>query len=165
MSQIPPAGADLHAVAQRALGIAREPAFRVGMRDMSGGRGKMHHVAFYYGTGQHNADAVEMFRDYDIRIEAGPDKHGITQGQFLYVFEPGGNRIELANAGARLVMDPDWPVVEWSEAERAKGQAWGMKTVPTFHTHGTPYVKDQERIDREAMEGVRHDRVKEIYTD
>lgn len=65
------------------------------MRDMTGGRSKLHHVAFYYGTGQHNIDAAEMFRDYDIPDEAGPDRHGITQGQFLYVFEPGGNRIEL----------------------------------------------------------------------
>ena len=28
-----------------------------------------------------------------------------------------------------------------------------MKTVPTFHTHGTPFVADQEEIDRKAMEG------------
>jgi len=52
-------------------------------------------------------------------------------------------------------MNPDMPVVTWSEAERAKGQAWGMKTVPTFHTHGTPYVENQEQIDRDAMQGIR----------
>jgi catechol 2,3-dioxygenase len=49
------------------------------LRDAMGERGKLHHVAFYYGTGQHNIDAAEMFREYDIRIEAGRDKHGITQ--------------------------------------------------------------------------------------
>jgi catechol 2,3-dioxygenase len=43
--------------------------------------------------------------------------------------------------------------VEWSQVERAKGQAWGMKTVPTFHTHGTPYVENQAEIDRKAMGG------------
>ena len=48
-----------------------------------------------YGSQQHTLDAAEMFRDYDITIEAGPDRHGITQGAFLYVFEPGGNGIEL----------------------------------------------------------------------
>ena len=26
----------------------------------------------------------------------------------------------------------------WSEAERARGQAWGVKTVESFHTYGTP---------------------------
>src|SRR5574337_949457 len=40
------------------------------MRDMTGGRGKLHHLAFYYGNAQHNLDAAEMFRDYDIQIEA-----------------------------------------------------------------------------------------------
>ena len=31
------------------------------------------------------------------------------------------------------------PVV-WTEAERKKGQAWGLKTIETFHTHGTPPI-------------------------
>jgi len=26
----------------------------------------------------------------------------------------------------------------WTEAERRKGQAWGVKTVESFHTYGTP---------------------------
>src|SRR6478735_6690049 len=73
-------------------------------------------------------------------IESGPHKHAINQTFFLYVWEPGGNRIEFANAGARLLLDPDQPVVEWTEEERRKGQAWGMKTIETFHTHGTPLV-------------------------
>ena len=28
----------------------------------------------------------------------------------------------------------------WTEADRAKGQAWGVKTVESFHTYGTPPV-------------------------
>jgi catechol 2,3-dioxygenase len=31
--------------------------------------------------------------------------------------------------------------VTWTEAERAKGQAWGLKTISSFHTHGTPPVE------------------------
>ena len=58
------------------------------------------------------------------------------------MWEPGGNRIEFANAGARLLLDPDSPVVEWTAEERKKGQAWGMKTIETFHTHGTPIVAE-----------------------
>lgn len=27
------------------------------------------------------------------------------------------------------------------EADRRKGQAWGLKTIETFHTHGTPVVQ------------------------
>lgn len=133
--------------------------------DWTGERGRFHHLAFAPDTREDILKAADIFLENGVYIEYGPYKHAINQTFFLYVWEPGGNRIELANAGARLVMDPDWPVVEWSEAERAKGQAWGMKTVPTFHTHGTPYVRDQKRIDREAMDGVRHEQVKEVYTD
>lgn len=110
------------------------------MRDMTGGRGKLHHLAFYYGTGQHLADAVEMFRDYDIRIEAGPDKHGITQGQFLYVFEPGGNRIELFGEAGYLHLDPDAQTKTWQMSDIDTGLAVGGAALPweTYFTYGTP---------------------------
>ena len=56
----------------------------------------------------------------------------------LYVYEPGGNRIELCNPCSRLIFAPDWEPVTWTEAERARGQAWGLATIGSFHTHGTP---------------------------
>ncbi len=43
---------------------------------------------------------------------------------FLYVWGPSGNRVELANAGARLLLAPDWQTISWTAAERAKGRAW-----------------------------------------
>ena len=46
--------------------------------------------------------------------------------------------MEVANAGARLILQPDWEPITWTETERKKGQAWGLKTIPSFHTHGTP---------------------------
>ena len=78
-------------------------------------------------------------------IETGPHKHAIQQTFFLYVYEPGGNRIELCNAGARMMLAPDWKPIDWTEAERAKGQAWGLKTIESFHTHGTPTADDMAR--------------------
>jgi hypothetical protein len=39
-----------------------------------------------------------------------------------------------------LPFSPDWEPVKWTEADRKKGQAWGLKTIDTFHTHGTPPV-------------------------
>jgi hypothetical protein len=42
--------------------------------------------------------------------------------------------------GGYLVFDPDHPPTVWTEAERRKGQAWGVKTVESFHTYGTPPV-------------------------
>lgn len=123
--------------------------------DWTGERGRFHHFAFAPDSREDILKAADICLENGIYIEYGPYKHAINQTFFLYVWEPGGNRIEFANAQARLILDPDWPVVQWSEAERAKGQAWGMKTVPTFHTHGTPYVDNQEEIDRAAMEGRR----------
>ena len=55
---------------------------------------------------------------------------------------PAGNRVEVANAGARLILRPDWKPVTWTEAERKKGQAWGLKTIASFHTHGMPPVDE-----------------------
>jgi catechol 2,3-dioxygenase len=42
--------------------------------------------------------------------------------------------------GLLVLLAPDHEVVTWTAAERAKGQAWGLKTIETFHTHGTPPV-------------------------
>jgi catechol 2,3-dioxygenase len=78
--------------------------------------------------------------DNQVFIETGPHKHAIQQTFFLYVYEPGGNRIELCNPTARLIFAPDWKPITWTEAERAKGQAWGLQTIKSFHTHGTPPV-------------------------
>jgi hypothetical protein len=46
----------------------------------------------------------------------------------------------MGHLGARLILAPDWKPIVWSEEERKKGQAWGLKTVESFHTHGTPPV-------------------------
>lgn len=108
--------------------------------DWSGARGRLHHVAFATDTREDILRAADVFLEAGIHIETGPHKHAIQQTFFLYVYEPGGNRIELCNAGARLVLAPDWKLISWSEAERAKGQAWGLPTIPSFHTHGTPPV-------------------------
>ena len=77
-----------------------------------------------------------------VAIEAAPSKHAIAQGFFLYGFEPGGNRVEVTTGGY-FVYDPDPEPTIWSEAERARGQAWGVKTVESFHTYGTPPVADE----------------------
>lgn len=108
--------------------------------DWTGSRGRLHHVAFATDTREDILRAADVFLEAGIHIETGPHKHAIQQTFFLYVWEPGGNRIELCNAGARLLLAPDHQVVTWTPAERAKGQAWGLRTIDTFHTHGTPPV-------------------------
>ncbi|MHA6694968.1 VOC family protein [Homoserinimonas sp. A520] len=114
--------------------------------DWTGSSGRLHHIAFATDTREDILKAADIFLENGIHIESGPHKHAINQTFFLYVWEPGGNRIEFTNSGARLLLDPDSPVVEWSEEERKKGQAWGMKTIETFHTHGTPAVDGSDQI-------------------
>jgi len=98
------------------------------------------HIAFAVDSREGILRAADLALDHGVFIETGPHKHAIQQTFFLYVYEPGGNRIELCNAGARLVLAPDWRPLNWTEAERAKGQAWGLRTIESFHTHGTPPV-------------------------
>ncbi|MEU8250295.1 VOC family protein [Nonomuraea sp. NPDC048916] len=109
--------------------------------DWLGARGRLHHVAFATDTREDILRAADVFLEAGIHIETGPHKHAIQQTFFLYVWEPGGNRVELCNAGARLILAPDWEVITWTQAERAKGQAWGLKTIESFHTHGTPVIE------------------------
>ncbi|MFG2539947.1 catechol 2,3-dioxygenase [Streptomyces sp. NPDC048511] len=106
--------------------------------DRTGSTGRLHHIAFATDTREDILRAADLAIDSGVFIETGPHKHAIQQTFFLYVYEPGGNRIELCNPLTRLVLAPDWPLVTWTEAERAKGQAWGLRTIESFHTHGTP---------------------------
>ncbi|HEX2154108.1 MAG TPA: VOC family protein [Acidimicrobiia bacterium] len=106
--------------------------------------GRLHHVAFAVDQREDILRGADICLENGVFIETGPHKHSIQQSFFLYVWEPGGNRIELVNAGARLVLAPDWKLITWTEADRAKGQAWGLKTIESFHTHGTPPVPAPE---------------------
>ena len=104
------------------------------------GHGRFHHVTYATDQREDILRAADIFLENGVHIETGPHRHAIQGTFFLYVWEPAGNRVELANAGARLVLRPDIKTVVWTEAERKKGQAWGLKTIDTFHTHGTPPV-------------------------
>jgi catechol 2,3-dioxygenase len=104
------------------------------------GHGRLHHVTYATDQREDILRAADLFLQNGVHIETGPHKHAIQGSFFLYVWEPAGNRVELANAGARLMLAPDWEPICWTEADRKKGQAWGLKTIETFHTHGTPPV-------------------------
>ncbi|MDO9441617.1 MAG: catechol 2,3-dioxygenase [Beijerinckiaceae bacterium] len=112
-------------------------------KDHTGVPGRFHHVTYALDSREDILRAADVFLEAGVFIETGPHKHAVQQTFFLYVWEPGGNRIEVANAGARLMLAPDWKPVVWTQAERMKGQAWGLKTVESFHTHGTPIVEHE----------------------
>lgn len=108
--------------------------------DATGSRGRFHHMAFSVDTNEGIWRAADLFVENGVFIEFAPSKHAINQTYFVYVYEPGGNRIEICSGGYH-VLAPDWKPITWTEEERAKGQAWGNKTVSSFHTYGTPIVE------------------------
>lgn len=112
--------------------------------DHTGTSGRFHHVTYAVDQREDVLRAADIFLENGVFIETGPHKHAIQGTFFLYVYEPSGNRVEVANAGARLILRPDWKPITWTEAERRKGQAWGLKTIESFHTHGTPPVNEGE---------------------
>jgi catechol 2,3-dioxygenase len=119
------------------------------VRDARETGGRLHHVAFWVDTREECLRAADVFVDAGVWIEAAPSKHGVAQGFFLYGFEPGGNRIEVTTGGY-FVYDPDHEPVIWSEAERARGQFWGVKTFESFHYSGTPPTPEDLEYARAA---------------
>ncbi|WP_028466715.1 catechol 2,3-dioxygenase [Nisaea denitrificans] len=111
-------------------------------QDHTGVKGRFHHVTYAVDQREEILRAADIFLENGVYIETGPHKHAVQGTFFLYVYEPAGNRVEVANAGARLILAPDWETVTWTETDRKKGQAWGLKTIPSFHTHGTPPVAE-----------------------
>jgi catechol 2,3-dioxygenase len=112
-------------------------------RDLTRTRGRLHHVAFFVDQREDVLRAADIFLEHGIVMESGPHKHAIQQTFFLYTWEPGGNRIEVCSGGF-LILAPDHEPVVWSQAERARGQAWGMQTVASFHIKGTPPVPEED---------------------
>ena len=132
----------------RATNLAHDVALS---SDPTGTRGRLHHVAFWYGVPQHLMDLAELCVDNGIVVEAGPGKHGISQALFLYVIEPGGNRIELFGDAGYLIFDPSWKPVRWSENELAKSIIWIGSDLPReFFLYGTPSVGDTDTTRRVA---------------
>jgi catechol 2,3-dioxygenase len=103
---------------------------------------RFHHLTYAVNSREEVLIAADVALENGIFIETGPHKHAIQQTFFLYLYEPGGNRIEIANPTARLILDPDYETIVWNKEERMKGQAWGLQTVESFHTRGTPMPED-----------------------
>lgn len=112
--------------------------------DATGSKGRLHHIAFAVESMSDIVRAANFFIDHNVYIEFAPSKHAINQTYFVYVYEPGGNRIEVCSGGY-LILAPDWKPITWTEEERKRGQAWGNKTVETFHTYGTPIIAELDK--------------------
>jgi catechol 2,3 dioxygenase len=83
------------------------------MHDEEGRQDRFHHIAYYCDNWHDVLRAAEVVREAGLDIDAGPGKHGGTQGFFLYFKDPGsGHRVEIFSGGY-LVFDPDHEAYEW----------------------------------------------------
>lgn len=107
------------------------------MRDATGEGGRLHHLCYYLDNREDLLRAADILTDAGITIEAGPGKHGITQAFFMYLFEPGGNRVELFSGGYEIFA-PDWQPVKWTHDEVAKSIIWWGAPLPdAYFVYGT----------------------------
>lgn len=116
------------------------------MTDGFGESGRLHHICYWYGFPQHLSDVADLLIESGFEIEAGPGKHGVTQAAFLYVVEPGGNRVELFGDPGYQIYDPDWKPIEWKGKDLEKAIIWHGSNLPQeFFQYGTP-VKSKELV-------------------
>jgi catechol 2,3-dioxygenase len=80
--------------------------------------GKLHHVSFELENWNAVGHAADILARYDISIDIGPTRHGITQGQTIYFFDPSGNRDEVFAGGYNYY--PDNPTRVWDETQVGK---------------------------------------------
>ena len=73
---------------------------------------KIHHASFLLEGWNDVGHAADLMTKYDISVDIGPTRHGITRGQTIYFFDPCGNRNEVFAGGYSFY--PDNPVREWS---------------------------------------------------
>lgn len=90
---------------------AHDVAFLAGPED-----GKIHHVSFRLESWHDVGHAADIISRYDISLDIGPTRHGITRGQTIYFFDPSGNRNETFSGGYDYY--PDNPRRMW-QAENA----------------------------------------------
>jgi catechol 2,3 dioxygenase len=108
----------------------------------TGMRGRFHHVCLHYISVQHLFDLAELAKEAGISIEHGPGRHGIGGATFLYMLEPGGNRVEVMGDPGYMIFDPAWKTVVWEVSKIADGVVWSGSPVPdSFWVYGTPPAK------------------------
>jgi catechol 2,3-dioxygenase len=120
------------------------------MQEPNGVQGKLHHLCYWYGIPQNLYDAADLMKDYGIKIEVPPNKHGVSQAFCMYVIEPGGNRIELFGDAGYIITDPAWKPVIWDMKDvPGNGDTWiGTEFPVSWWTQGTPLtpVKTEEGV-------------------
>jgi len=122
--------------------LVHEIAF---MQEPQREKAKLHHLCYWYGIPQNLYDLADLFKDHGVFIEVPPNKHGISQAFCMYVYEPGGNRIELFGDCGYLITDPAWEPVIWEmEDVPGYGDTWiGTAFPESWWLRGTPVTTEK----------------------
>lgn len=80
--------------------------------------GKLHHISFMLEDWHALGHAADIMARYDISIDVGPTRHGVTRGQTIYFFDPSGNRNEVYAGGYQFY--PDHPARHWGADQIGK---------------------------------------------
>jgi catechol 2,3-dioxygenase len=89
--------------------------------------GKIHHFAFKLESWNDIGRAADLMSINNIKIDAGPMRHGVTRGQTIYFFDPSGNRNEVYAGG--YAHFPDMPVRVWDFDHVGKGIFYYSRTL------------------------------------
>lgn len=73
-----------------------------------------HHCSFFLDSWADVLKAADIMGKKKVKIDASPNRHGITRGETIYFFDPSGNRNETF-AGLGYLGQPDMPVITWTE--------------------------------------------------
>jgi catechol 2,3-dioxygenase len=93
--------------------------------------GKFHHVSFLLDSVNDLYHAADLMGKYDIPIDFGPNRHGITRGATVYFFDSSGNRNEVFTGG--YIFYPDNPALIWDTSKLGNALfAQGNQVVPSF---------------------------------
>lgn len=77
--------------------------------------GKFHHMSFYVESIHDVYHAGDIMGKYNISVEVGPTRHGITRGATIYFYDPSGNRNEVFSGG--YIHYPDRPHLTWDTTQ------------------------------------------------
>ena len=77
-----------------------------------------HHVSFFLESWNDVAHAGDVMSRYDIPVDIGPARHGITRGQTICFWDPSGNRNEVFSGG--YIHCPDVPQRTWDAEQLGK---------------------------------------------
>jgi catechol 2,3-dioxygenase len=79
---------------------------------------KFHHASFLLEDWNAIGHAADLMTRYDVSVDIGPTRHGITRGRTIYFWDPSGNRNEVFAGGYEHY--PDNPLRQWKAEETGK---------------------------------------------